>query len=86
MNEQPAWRLTDEAITRIVMVALAEAAQRAAEADEYRPVADAQARKLAEWFSRQLFDEENMDESLDMSNGVITAPRWLVQLRKDVGL
>ena len=45
------WRLTDEEITRTVMLALAEAARRAdlANADEHRAVADAQVRKLAEW-------------------------------------
>lgn len=45
----------------------------------------AQAKKLVEYVSEQLFDEVNMDESLVMLSGVIIAPQWLVQLRKDVG-
>lgn len=58
MNEQPTWRLTDEEITRTVMLALAEAARRAdlANADEHRAVADAQARKLVEEIARHVVD------------------------------
>jgi len=79
------WRLTDAAI-RAATSKLHTERMHYGYAEEVRAVSEAQARELVEWFSRQLFDDDNMDEPLVMYGDTVVKPQWLVQLRMEVGL
>ncbi len=85
MSEQPTWPLTGEEATTAVLAEYRRFGEPPDYPEEYRIIADAQARKLVEWLEAQLLMSYC---GPDMEPGVhwsISDVAWQ-QLRKDVGL